>query len=147
MDEAFFERRAGPLHGRPLHPVEHGKILDGIALYDEMFGRLMYQDLPAGSDWIDHLDMLGAMRIVPNAKVMKTTDLLPDALNGYVCVGIEMASDAFGRAMELLASANINQSLLVANDLLEGYARLSIRNTKDLRFIYDRDNNLLDVII
>lgn len=42
-----------------------GIVREGLEALDDLFDRLMYMDLPDGDGWIEHLDILGAIRISP----------------------------------------------------------------------------------
>lgn len=36
---------------------------DGLKVLNDMYEKLLYMELPVGSDWIEHLDILGAVRV------------------------------------------------------------------------------------
>lgn len=40
-----------------------GDIHQGLDVLNDMFGKLFYSELPAGHAWIDHLDILNAVRL------------------------------------------------------------------------------------
>ncbi|MCF0125965.1 MAG: hypothetical protein HUJ68_09500 [Clostridia bacterium] len=50
------------------HAVNHFRIVsedmrNGLQVLNDMFDKLCYTDLPSGMEWLDHLDILGALRI------------------------------------------------------------------------------------
>ena len=49
-------------------------------------------------------------------------------LPGYVCIGIKKESDEYKMAIDILHKAQVNDSILVDNECLEGYVRLNIRS-------------------
>lgn len=105
-----------------------GECKEGLHILDTLFHQLMYQELPSGSGWLDHLDVLGAMRISALGEMKKFSEYYSSHLNGYACVGIKIDSDDYKKAVEILSSAQINASILVPNECLAGYVRLNIRN-------------------
>ena len=109
-----------------------GQVFEGLSVLDSIFSKLLYQELPTGNDWMDHLDVLGAIRISSIGNMKKIEEYLPDILNGYVCVGIKADSDEFKNASLLLANAGINSNLLVKNELLDGYFRLALTNENSI---------------
>ncbi len=116
----------------------------GIKILADTFEKLIYMELPTGIDWIEHLDILDAVRI-NNVNQFKKIDVLyPESLDGYSLAGIEIGSDNYKKALELLASVNLGSSTLVTNELLENYVRLPISNKikiKDARIIYNTEVN------
>lgn len=105
-----------------------GGCLEGLRALDTLFSKLMYQALPAGTGWLDHLDILGAVRISSFETMKKISEYYPSQLEGYVCAGIKADSDDYKKAVELLTEVNINSKFLVPNECLDGYVRLDIRN-------------------
>lgn len=103
-----------------------GKCSKGLDVLDKLFEKLIYQKLPVESEWLDHLDILDAVRIIPSEKMSKVETICLARFNGYICVGIKKDSTDFNRAMNLLNEYKIGQEILVPNDLLEGYFRLDI---------------------
>lgn len=109
-----------------------GDVREGIKLLDDLFSKLIYMELPKGNDWMDHLDILGAIRISTFGKLKPFRDLLFEYLNGYVCVGIKNDSEQYKQAKEKLKDAGIPTSILVENELLEGYSRLNIESRSSI---------------
>src|SRR5690606_36882980 len=40
-----------------------GDIYQGLDVLNDLFGKILYRDLPVGQDWLDHLDILDAVRL------------------------------------------------------------------------------------
>jgi len=91
---------------------------------DNLFEKLLYIDLPTGLSWQDHLDILGAVRISTIWGQTKFVDYFSNMYKGYVCIGIKNNSISFFEAIRILNNANIDKSLLVKNNLLDGYVRI-----------------------
>ena len=105
-----------------------GDINVGLQVLDNMFGKLMYTSLPNGEDWIEHLDILDAVRISSSSRFKKLDEYYSERLNGYSAAGICVASEEYHKAMELLASVNISPEILVPTELLDGYVRIPVVN-------------------
>lgn len=108
-----------------------GIIKEGLNILNEVFGKLLYLDLPQGMDWLDHLDMLGALRI-SSLNFKKSKELLCSKYTGYAGVGIKKGTQEFDKANELLDYNNISRSVLVDNDCLNDYVRLALVNLDDV---------------
>lgn len=105
-----------------------GSCREGLRVLNSLFSRLMYQELPTGMDWLDHLDILGTVRISMLGGMKKFSEYYAKSLNGYVCVGIREFSDDYKKAVEIMKSAQIATNFLVPNECLSGYYRLDIKN-------------------
>ena len=99
---------------------------EGLGALNELFGKLMYFILPDGTDWIDHLDQLGLVRIVNFLHFGKLEEKYINSLNGYVCTGIKRNSDEYNKACELLEKNNMNKNFLIENECLENYVRIPV---------------------
>lgn len=100
-------------------------IKEGLSVLDVLFKKLLYLELPQNVDWLDHLDMLGALR-VSSLKLRSSKDYLCSKYDGYACIGILKNSDQLNNAYKVLDDNNISHSVLEDNDCLEGYVRLKL---------------------
>lgn len=98
----------------------------GLKVLADLYEKLVYMDLPTGTDWIDHLDILDAVRINSVASFKKTNVYYPERLLGYSSAGIKKDSEDYKKALELLSEANLNSSCLIPNELLDGYVLLPV---------------------
>ena len=112
-----------------------GNISEGLQVLNELLSKLMYEDLPSGNSWLDHLDLLGAVRLAAFGEMKKLCEYYSDQLSGYVCTGIERSSDVYLQAMDILTKAHINPNILVDNECLDGYVRLSIPSKNAIRML------------
>jgi len=101
---------------------------EGFQSLNRLFTRLIYEKLPEGVDWIDHLDVLGAIRINAFGSMKKFSEYYTKALNGYACIGIKKQSDNYRRTLDLLANIKLSQEFLINNPFLDGYVCLPIYN-------------------
>ncbi len=105
-----------------------------LTILDQMFNKLMYQDLPTEKGWMDSLDILGAVRIsiLGFMKSRILVDYYSKMLNGIVCAGIKKDSSDYNRAIKILDDYGIEESFFIQNDLLDGYCRLPVSNDDSL---------------
>lgn len=61
-----------------------GDIHQGLDVLNDLFGKLFYEnELPTDHDWLDHLDILDAVRLSPFSS-LKIQQYYPEILPGYV---------------------------------------------------------------
>ena len=113
-----------------------GVIGDGIKTLAGIYESLPLNLLPAGTDWIDDLDILDAIRYSSITSLTPFLDLQFDMLKGYTVCGVGVDSAEEAEVLEKLEEAGLPTDLLVDHELNPGYRRLS------LRYI-DRFDNLL----
>lgn len=99
--------------------VEHG--LDVIA---RAYAPILADgDLPLGRDWIDHLDILDALRNIWLTNTRKFADIFTATLNGYIASGVAMDSpeeqEGHRRLVELGTLPDFR-----SHELKQGYHRL-----------------------
>ncbi len=117
-----------------------GDMRIGLKVLDDLFGELFYINMPTESDWLDHLDILGAIRISKYARLKKLRDYYSEKLNGYVCAGIRIGSTEYEKALEILALTNLDVSLLVPNELASGHVILPVRDKAAIREMVMKDD-------
>ena len=110
-----------------------GIISAGLETMNEFYEKLLYMALPDGGEWIDHLEVLGALRISSLGRLKQINQIYSNSLNGYICVGIKTDSNEYEEAQKILNNQNLDSSLLKEHELLEGYSRLIIRNKDSIK--------------
>lgn len=118
-----------------------GDVMQGMYVLSDAYSKMEYTDLPEGIDWMEHLELLGAIRLSRNIKLNKFEDFYARALNGYACVGIRKESDNYKTAIELLKSIQIGECGLRDNILLDGYVRLDVPNKDYIERMILTDKN------
>lgn len=104
-----------------------GNIHDGLDILDDLFGKIICGELPTGQDWLDHLDVLDAIRISPFGKMNNIQAIYSVTLEGYVAVGIKKNSEEYFKAIEILKNVGINpMGTLMQHTLNPDYVRLEI---------------------
>ena len=121
---------------------EPGTCMDGLRRLNETFNKIMCCDLPSGFEWIEHLEVLGAIRLWPrNYKMESVLSHYIPQMDGYLCVGIKKGSNEYDKAMLLLDSVGIGYMGLIPNECLDGYVRLPIANKYSIDKLYFDDEN------
>lgn len=105
-----------------------GDIGQGLDVLNELFGKIFYGELPLGHEWLDHLDILNAVRLNSFGSLKKAQQYYPERLHGYVDVGIEKDSESHTKAIEILDANNLPGALLVNHSLNSDYLRIPIPN-------------------
>ena len=109
-----------------------GDIKQGLKVLNDLFGKLFYCNLPKGNDWLDHLDILDAIRVSNFGGLKKIEQYYSEMLGGYIDVGIEKNSENYNKALEILKSNELPQQVLVEHDLNPNYARVNLPNKDNI---------------
>ena len=102
--------------------------IKGIEIQDELFKKLIYQSLPLGRNWIEHLELFGVVRIDSFQATSKLDEFISYKYDGYICTGIKENSKEYNKAIKLLQESQLPSSILKKNECLEGYYRLATKN-------------------
>lgn len=108
-----------------IFPVS-GQISKGLDVLDTLLGEVCYGELPSGNGWVEHLDILDAVRVSPWGNMKKLEDYYAEQMPGYCAAGIPKNSDNLKRAWELLTAVGLTTDLLAPNELVPDYLRLPI---------------------
>ncbi|MEM6719262.1 MAG: LPO_1073/Vpar_1526 family protein [Bacteroidota bacterium] len=120
-----------------------GDINQGLDTLNELFGKLFYDLLPTGQNWLDHLDILDAVRLIPFGKLKTTQQIYTGNLNGYIEAGIEKGSENFKKAIEILNTFSLPQNFLIDNIFNEDFVRLNVPNRHEInRLVFQGRNKI-----
>lgn len=106
-----------------------GDIHKGLQLMNDIVNSILNtQPFPKDTNWVDNLEVLGAIRRQIGVIVgpTKFIEKYFDALNGYTITGIEKNSPEYLKATNLLQSNGISTTTLVEHILNPGFMRLNI---------------------
>lgn len=133
-------------------PVD-GDIHVGLSVLNELYGSLMHVKLPENYDWIDQLNILGAIYML-SGNFYKLGKILSARLDGYICVGIKKDSEEHEKALKIINENTYSTNVLIENECLPGYLRLKIVNASSLKEelkpildLYSKDKKLEERVI
>ena len=109
-----------------------GDILQGLNVLNDLFGKIFYGRLPSGNEWLDHLDILDAVRINSFGNLKKIEQYYPEMLVGYIEVGIEKGSENHNKAIELITASRLPQNILVEHSLNSSFLRIPLSNRNQI---------------
>lgn len=109
-----------------------GDIHEGLNVLNNLFGKLFYEKLPVGRDWLDHLDILDAVRLSTFGNLKKIQEYYPPLLTGYIDVGIEKNSENYEKAIEILNNQNLPPNILVEHAFNDSFVRLNISHKNEI---------------
>lgn len=108
-------------------------IIQGLNVLDNLYGKVIYGTLPEGQDWIDHLDILDAVRIGSFGGLKKIQQYYPELLPGYVDLGIEKNSADHKKAIDLLQNNGLPRDILVDHALNDSFVRINVPRRDGIR--------------
>lgn len=109
-----------------------GDIHQGLNVLNDLFGKLIYDTLPIGKEWLDHLDILDATRLSSFGNLKTVKQYYSERLTGYIDVGIEKKSENFNKAVKILNKSNLPQNLLVEHAFNQSYLRISVSDRQHI---------------
>ena len=109
-----------------------GDALQGLDVLNNLFGKLFYGELPSGHEWLDHLDVLNAVRLSSFGNLKKVQQYYPESLSGYIDVGIKKDSDDWAKAIEILEANNLPSGFLVEHSFNTDFLRIPVTNRKQI---------------
>lgn len=109
-----------------------GDIHQGLNVLNDLFGKLFYGKLPTGNEWLDHLDILDAVRINSLGGLKKIQQFYSEMPVGYFEIGIEKESENYQKATELLTTNRLPQNILVEHALNNKFSRLNLSNKNQI---------------
>jgi hypothetical protein len=105
-----------------------GDIHQGLDALDDLFGKVIYGQLPSGNEWLDHLDILNAVRLSSFGNLKKVQQYYPEILPGYIDLGIQKDSENLTTAIKILDDNSLPRALLVEHSLNSDFLRIPIPN-------------------
>lgn len=108
---------------------------------NDLFDKIIYSELPVSNDWIEHLDILDAVRTSRFGEFKSIEDIYTRKLNGISVVGIRKNSEDYYKAVDILQRNRIQiDNILVENSLNRDFVRLNICNTNKINDLYTTIN-------
>lgn len=104
-------------------------IHEGLGALNKLYGKILNKcKLPTDYAWMEHLDLLAAIRLSPSGihSFKKLEEYIPERLNYYFEEGLQVDSDDYNHVLEKFESLNIPLSCLERHPLRDGYVRLNV---------------------
>lgn len=99
----------------------------GLKVLDSLYGKLINTDnLPAGQYWVENLELVQAIRIIPFSVASKFNEMLFKRLEGYFMDGIDNNSEQYKKTIKKLNDAHLPTNLLIKNQYLDDYSLLAV---------------------
>ena len=112
----------------------NGNVLIGLQTMDNHYKRLLDSNkLPIEDRWIDNLELVQAIKILPYSSTASFIDLFSRGLDGYFKDGIRINSDKYNEYQEKLKKVNLPLELLEKNEFLENYYRIPVSNKDGIK--------------
>lgn len=116
----------------------------GLDLLDKLFGKIFYGELPIGQEWLDHLDVLNAVRVSTFGQLKKVKDYYSKVLSGYIDVGIESGSEDHAKAIEILKSHSLSPDLLTKHSFNSSFFRIPVLNRENIDLMSFKKKNIFE---
>lgn len=105
-----------------------GNMNQGLKTLDNLFNKIIYDTLPTDNKWLDHLDILDAIRTSSFGGTKSLEDFWYEKFDGYLKNGINRKSEEYNEAKETLIKAGFNPNCLVKNILNKKYFKIAVMN-------------------
>lgn len=94
-----------------------GLIKDGLSTLDSIFSKLLYSNLPSNKEWIDHLELLDAVRQNSFGGLKKLQNYYAVQMEGYWSGGLRTDSTDFPQIQQMIQDNNLPQDFLIPHEL------------------------------
>lgn len=105
---------------------KEGRIYNSLKALNNLFGKILYTDLPSDNDWLDHLDILDAIRISPSYSLKNLEMYYDELLHGYIDVGVEKNSEDFVKALDILEDNQLSKDNLIEHEFNSNFMRIPV---------------------
>lgn len=109
-----------------------GDVFKGLDTLESLFSKIIYDDLPRDNEWLEHLEILNAVRLNQLGSLKKIDEYYCEILAGYIDNGIPKESQGFEKAKSMLLDNNLSENLLIEHDLNSDYVRIPVPNKKHI---------------
>ena len=99
---------------------------EGVLQLSNLMTKLSEEGLPENPLWVDHLELLQAVRIIPLWTPRKLSQYYPACVPGYTSIGIKTDSPQHEQAKKILQDAQLPDTFLLENKFLPGYVRFPL---------------------
>jgi hypothetical protein len=104
---------------RPLAP----SLTTGLDILQKLFDSLLDGPLPTGDDWLDHLDVLDAVRINQLSGLKRFIEFYPSIMPGYLAPGMPGMGSEW--PFEINGTSFVHPGLIRPHELRPGHLRFA----------------------
>jgi hypothetical protein len=123
--------------------VPRGKDLTkGLEILDQLFIKIIDGNLPEGIEWLDHLDILDAVRTSSMGGLKSLEEFWLEHLKDLCLKGIRVDSESHTKALEIMEDAKLNHSILVENINADGYVKIPVSAKTEIPKLVMNQNGL-----
>jgi hypothetical protein len=108
---------------------------------NSLFWKLLYKELPQNDNWLDHLDILDAVRVNSLWRLKKTQEYYVSILSWYVDIGIKKHSKNHTKALELLKINNLSHNILVDSIYNNEYLVIPVTHRNEIKSLKKLKSN------
>lgn len=104
------------------------RLHEGLKDLNDLYGKIIDNNsLPTDSSWMEHLDLLSAIRLSPQGinSFKKMEVYMPEQLKYYFEVGLKKDSDEYRLVIEKFKAVGVPLSCFEPHPLKEGYVHLT----------------------
>lgn len=109
-------------------PKENDSLESALAILNTLYQTLLYDELPKSDEWIDHLDILRAVRVTTFSTMGQWEDYFFEVFDGFTKNGIKKNTDVYTIAVNILADAHICADVLQQDPYSTEYVKLKLMN-------------------
>ena len=99
---------------------------DALTILNNMFKRIMYDELPKEKWWLEQLDVVNAVRIESFGRLKPLEQVYTSRLSFFVDVGIERNSEEYHEMKEIITKMRLPENIVVDHELRKEYVRLAV---------------------
>ncbi len=104
-----------------------GNIELGLQTLDNMYANILInKEIPYNEKIIDNLEIVNAVRRQSLLTYKNFDEFYPNLLSGYSCAGIDINSENYQRAKNLIKQINIDEKDVFSNSLIDNHIRIDV---------------------
>lgn len=113
-----------------------GNISEGLDTLNQLFEKIGVDNLPKGIEWLDHLDVLDAIRLSTISSLKKYEQYIPERMPGYFVEGIKKDSEEYQKIEKMLRDNGIPCTIMCEHEFNESFCRLDVVSKEHIEDIY-----------
>lgn len=115
------------------------RLNEGLKVLNNLYGKIIdNKGLPTDSSWMEHLDLLSAIRLSPKGinSFKKMEVYMPERLKNYFEAGIKINSNEYKLVVEKFNTVGVPLSCFEPHPLKDGYVHLTTSREVDNLFLF-----------